>query len=212
MGQKVHPFGFRVGITQEHQSDWFAKSGQYSIFLQEDKFIRDFIKSWFNTSGILKIKISRKVSFVYLDIFCAKPGEILNEKVFGLENLRSKLFDGILKRFGYEREILINVIEVTNPDSHSRLLAEYMGDQLEKRVPFRRVIRSAMRKAQQADVKGIKIQISGRLNGAEIARSEWVREGQVPLHTLRANINFCHHNAHTIYGILGIKVWILSNT
>ena len=93
MGQKVHPFGFRVGITQEHQSDWFAKSGQYSIFLQEDKFIRDFIKSWFNTSGILKIKISRKVSFVYLDIFCAKPGEILNEKVFGLENLRSKEYN-----------------------------------------------------------------------------------------------------------------------
>ena len=211
MGQKVHPFGFRVGVTQEHQSDWFAKSGQYSKFLQEDKFIRDLINSWFKTSGILKVQISRKASFLYLDIFCARPGEILNEKAYGLENLRCNLFDSIRKNFGLEREILINVVEVTNPDSHSKLLAEFIGDQLEKRVPFRRVIRSAMRKAQQADVKGIKIQISGRLNGAEIARSEWVREGQVPLHTLRANIKFCHHNAHTIYGILGIKVWILSS-
>lgn len=203
MGQKVNPTGFRVGITQEHSSIWFSKSSDYSKILKEDSFIRTFVVNRLSSSNILLVKIRRSSTNLYIDISSANPTSIS-----GLTDLTKLLAVKIFNLFNVQRNIVINVIVVKNPDVYSKLIAEFMSEQLEKRVPFRRVIRLAMQKAQQAGVKGIKIQISGRLNGAEIARSEWVREGQVPLHTLRANINFCSLSAQTIYGILGIKVWI----
>lgn len=204
MGQKVHPLGFRIGVTKKHSSNWFAKGDQYSSFLKEDNFLRNLLKKKYLDSSISEIKIDRKLSMIFIDIFTARPALISVES----DNLNSFLSYEILKNFGSEREIFVNVIEILEPDIYPKLLAEFMGEQLEKRVPFRRVVRSAIRKAQLAEVSGIKIQISGRLNGAEIARSEWVRNGQVPLHTLRANINYYCHSAHTIYGTLGIKIWI----
>nr|UXD06272.1 ribosomal protein S3 [Eutreptia sp. CCAC 1914B] len=210
MGQKVNPTGFRVGITQEHSSIWFSKPSDYVKIVKEDSFIRDLISNRLGSSNILSVKIRRSLTNLYIDISSANPENILGSNNLGLNDLTTLISTKILNLFNVQRNIIINLIAVKNPDVYSKLIAEFMSEQLEKRVPFRRVIRLAMQKAQQAGVKGIKIQISGRLNGAEIARSEWVREGQVPLHTLRANINFCSLRAHTIYGILGIKVWIYS--
>lgn len=210
MGQKVHPLGFRVGITRDHRSDWFAKPSQYSKFLYEDKFIRTILSTKLKSASISEIKIRRKLSLVEIIIYSAKPNSIFLNDNSGLDVLCKDLEQQINNVFKIKREILLDVVEIVNPDLHSKLLAEFIAEQLEKRVPFRRVVKSAMQKAQQAGVKGIKIQISGRLNGAEIARTEWVREGQVPLQTLRANIDYCYHTAQTIYGILGIKVWIFN--
>lgn len=154
-----------------------------------------------------QIVIKRKSNLVNIYIYSSKPNLILGVNGENLESFRKRISILLAKKF-VERDIQLNVVEIVNQDSCSSLLAEFIQQQLEKRVPFRRVIKSAITKAQQAGIKGIKIQISGRLNGAEIARTEWVREGQIPLHTLKANIDFCNHKAHTIYGILGIKVWV----
>lgn len=154
-----------------------------------------------------QIVIKRKLNTLDVSIYSSKPSLILGTNGDNLESFRKRL-SVLLERDFVDRDICLNVIEVLNQDSCSSLLAEFIQQQLEKRVPFRRVIKSSVTKAQQAGIKGIKIQISGRLNGAEIARTEWVREGQIPLHTLKANIDYCNHKAHTIYGILGIKVWV----
>jgi small subunit ribosomal protein S3 len=208
MGQKVNPTGFRVGVTQEHSSIWFSKPSTYAKIVKEDSFIRNLILERLGSSNILSIKIRRSLTKLEIDIHCINPESILGSKNLALNTLRDFILSKISNLFDVQRNIIINVIAVKNSDLHSKLIAAFMSEQLEKRIPFRKVMRLAMQKAQDAGVKGIKIQISGRLNGAEIARSEWVREGQVPLHTLRANINFCSLRAQTIYGILGIKVWI----
>lgn len=211
MGQKVNPLGFRIGITQDHRSHWYAKQSDYSSLLMEDSFIRSYINRTLGEAGISLVKIQRKSDHLEIDIQAERPGLIIGRNGTGLDTFRQDLNTQLGRKFT-TRDIEINVIEVTNPDSHSKLLADFISQQLESRVPFRRVVRNATQRAQKAGVKGIKIQIAGRLNGAEIARSEWVREGQVPLQTLRANIDYCSHKAHTIYGILGIKVWIYAPT
>lgn len=211
MGQKVNPLGFRIGITQDHRSHWYAKQSDYSSLLMEDSFIRSYISKTLGEAGISLVKIQRKSDHLEIDIQAERPGLIIGRNGTGLDTFRQDLNTQLGRKFT-PRDIEINVIEVTNPDSHSKLLADFISQQLESRVPFRRVVRNATQRAQKAGVKGIKIQIAGRLNGAEIARSEWVREGQVPLQTLRANIDYCSHKAHTIYGILGIKVWIYAPT
>ena len=211
MGQKVNPLGFRIGITQDHRSHWYAKQSDYSSLLMEDSFIRSYINRTLGEAGISLVKIQRKSDHLEVDIQAERPGLIIGRNGTGLDTFRQDLNTQLGRKFT-TRDIEINVIEVTNPDSHSKLLADFISQQLESRVPFRRVVRNATQRAQKAGVKGIKIQIAGRLNGAEIARSEWVREGQVPLQTLRANIDYCSHKAHTIYGILGIKVWIYAPT
>jgi len=154
------------------------------------------------------INIERKADAINLNIQVARPGALLSNQNVDLDSICQKLQRELVRRLAVTRNIEINISEVSNADSNAKLLADFISEQLEKRVPFRRVIRSAIQRAQQAGVKGIKIQVAGRLNGAEIARSEWVREGQVPLQTLNANIDYCSHKARTIYGILGIKVWI----
>jgi small subunit ribosomal protein S3 len=204
MGQKIHPLGFRLGVIKEHKSCWYADPKRYPDFLQEDRKIRQYIEKNLANAGIADIRIERKADQVDLGIHTARPGVVVGRGGSGIEQLRL----GLQTVLGGNRQIRINVIEVARVDADANLIAEYIAQQLERRVSFRRVVRQAIQRAQRAEVKGIKIQVSGRLNGAEIARTEWVREGRVPLHTLRADIDFAYKTASTIYGILGVKVWI----
>ncbi|HAJ62469.1 MAG TPA: 30S ribosomal protein S3 [Cyanobacteria bacterium UBA8543] len=204
MGQKIHPIGFRLGVTQEHRSRWFADPNRYPEVLQEDHKIRQYVEEKLNNAGISEIRIERKADQIDLEIHTARPGVVVGRGGSGIDNLRTSLQAAL----GSNRQIRINVIEVTRVDADAGLIAEYIAQQLERRVSFRRVVRQAIQRAQRADVQGIKIQVSGRLNGAEIARTEWTREGRVPLHTLRANIDYAYRTAKTIYGILGVKVWV----
>ncbi|MBE9169494.1 30S ribosomal protein S3 [Pleurocapsales cyanobacterium LEGE 06147] len=204
MGQKIHPVGFRLGITKEHQSCWYADTKRYPELLQEDHLIRQYIAKELNNAGISQVQIERKADQIDLAIHTARPGVVVGRGGSGIEKLRTELQDKV----GNNRQIRINVIEVARVDADAALIAEYITQQLERRVSFRRVVRQAIQRAQRAEVQGIKIQIGGRLNGAEIARTEWVREGRVPLHTLRADIDYAYRTALTIYGILGVKVWV----
>ena len=204
MGQKIHPIGFRLGITQEHRSRWFADTKRYPEVLQEDYIIRQYVEKNLSNAGISMIRIERKADQIDLEVHTARPGVVVGRGGSGIESLRTGLQDLL----GSNRQIRINVIEVARVDADAELIAEYIAQQLERRVSFRRVVRQAIQRAQRADVQGIKVQVSGRLNGAEIARTEWTREGRVPLHTLRADIDYSYRTASTIYGILGVKVWI----
>jgi small subunit ribosomal protein S3 len=204
MGQKIHPIGFRLGVTKEHKSCWYADAKHYPELLQEDRQVRDYITKNLSNAGISSIRIERKADQIDLAIHTARPGVVVGRGGSGIEQLRA----GLQQELGGNRQIRINVIEVSRVDADAALIAEYITQQLERRVSFRRVVRQAIQRAQRAEVKGIKIQVGGRLNGAEIARTEWVREGRVPLHTLRADIDYSYRTAQTIYGILGVKVWI----
>ncbi len=209
MGQKIHPVGFRLGITQEHQSRWFAVPHRYPELLQEDYKLRKYIdqklgKCAQNNAGISEVRIERKADQIDLEVRTARPGVVVGRGGQGIESLRT----GLQEMLGGQRQIRINVVEVQRVDADAYLIAEYIAQQLERRVSFRRVVRQAIQRAQRAGVQGIKIQVSGRLNGAEIARTEWTREGRVPLHTLRADIDYSYCTAKTVYGILGIKVWV----
>jgi small subunit ribosomal protein S3 len=204
MGQKIHPVGFRLGITKEHRSCWYADEKHYPELLQEDRLLRTYIEKNLANAGISDIRIERKADQVDIEIHTARPGVVVGRGGSGIESLRL----GLQKALGGHRQIRINVIEVSRVDADATLIAEYIAQQLERRVSFRRVVRQAIQRAQRAEVKGIKVQISGRLNGAEIARTEWIREGRVPLHTLRADIDYSYRTARTIYGILGVKVWV----
>lgn len=194
MGQKVHPLGFRVGISRNHSSVWYSNPKKYSLSLKEDSFIRNFVKKNLAGTFISEIDIKRKLNFLTVDIYVIKPGAVLGTNGSKLFELKNKLSSSLAKDF-VSYDLTINVLEITNPDSNSRVLSDFIRQQLESRVPFRRVMKAAILKAQKAGVKGIKVQISGRLNGAEIARTEWAREGQVPLHTLRANIDYFNSTA-----------------
>lgn len=205
MGQKIHPIGFRLGITQEHRSRWFADFSRYPDLLQEDYKIRKYITKNLNNAGISEVRIERKADQIDLEVHTARPGVVVGRGGTGIEALRVGLQQALKDN---ERQIRINVVEVARVDADAALIAEYVAQQLERRVSFRRVIRQAIQRAQRAGVQGIKIQVGGRLNGAEIARTEATREGKVPLHTLRADIDYAYCTAQTIYGVLGIKVWI----
>ena len=204
MGQKTHPLGFRIGITQKHKSSWFSDTKKYPRLLQEDHIIRSYIEKKLKAASIVNIQINRKVDQVEIDITTARPGIVLGRLGSGIENLRQE----ISTKLKNQKLIRINIVEITEPDQEAALIAEFISQQLEKRVAFRRSVRQAIQRAQKAHTQGIKIQVSGRLNGAEIARSEWLREGRVPLQTLRADIDYSYKRAQTIYGVLGIKVWL----
>jgi len=205
VGQKIHPVGFRLGVTQEHRSRWFADTRNYPEVLQEDYKIRQYVNKQLSNAGISEVRIERKADQIDLEVRTARPGVVVGRGGSGIESLRTGLQEALGNS---DRQIRINVVEVARVDADSGLLAEYIAQQLERRVSFRRVVRQAIQRAQRAGVQGIKIQISGRLNGAEIARTEWTREGRVPLHTLRADIDYAYRTAQTIYGILGVKVWV----
>ena len=206
MGQKTHPLGFRLGITQEHKSTWYANFNQYSNILEEDDKIRTYLDSIAKANNISNVKIYRNGlnDQIQLNIETGKPGILVGELGSGLESVLSNL----KKLLPADRQLSIKVFEVEKVDLDAKLLAELVAEQLEKRVAFRRAIREALQRAQKQNVNGIKIQVSGRLNGAEMARSEWIREGRVPLQTLRADIDYATTEANTIYGLLGIKVWL----
>lgn len=204
MGQKIHPIGFRLGVTKEHRSRWYADTKRYPETLQEDYQIRQYIDKNLSNAGISEVKIERKADQIDLEIHTARPGVVVGRGGSGIESLRT----GLQAILGSHRQIRINVVEVSQVDADAALIAEYIAQQLERRVSFRRVVRQTIQRAQRAEVQGIKIQVSGRLNGAEIARTEWTREGRVPLHTLRADIDYAYRTALTTYGILGVKVWI----
>nr|YP_003735053.1 30S ribosomal protein S3 [Durinskia baltica]ADI40268.1 30S ribosomal protein S3 [Durinskia baltica] len=209
MGQKTHPLGFRLGITQEHKSTWYANFNQYASVLEEDDKIRTYINSIAKTNNISNLNISRNGlnDQIQVTIETGKPGILVGELGSGLETVLSNL----KKILPSNRQVTIKVFEVEKVDLDAKLLADLVAEQLEKRIAFRRAIREALQRAQKQNVNGIKIQVSGRLNGAEIARSEWIREGRVPLQTLRADIDYATSEANTIYGVLGIKVWLFRN-
>lgn len=206
MGQKTHPLGFRLRITQKHRSSWFASSREYPNILAEDYAIRDYIKGKLSNAGISKIEIHRKSDQVELEIHTSRPGIIVGRSGSGIDLIKEDLNKLINK----SNQIKVNVTEIKNIDADANLIAEFIAQQLEKRIAFRRATRQAIQKAQRANVQGIKVQVSGRLNGAEIARSEWVREGRVPLQTLRADIDYATKEADTTYGKLGVKVWVFN--
>ena len=206
MGQKTHPLGFRLGITQDHKSKWYANFNQYANILEEDDKIRTYIDTIKQANSIANVQINRNGlnDQIQLNIETGKPGILVGDMGAGLENL----LNNIKKILPESRQLTINVFEVEKVDLNASLLADLVAEQLEKRIAFRRAIREALQRAQKQNVNGIKIQVSGRLNGAEIARSEWIREGRVPLQTLRADIDYATQEANTIYGVLGIKVWL----
>ena len=209
MGQKTHPLGFRLGITQDHRSGWYAKFNQYVHLLKEDHKIRTYLNKITKTASISNIKINRNglSDQIQLTIETGRPGALVGEDGLGIENL----LKNIKKILPNNRQITINIVEVEKVNLNASLIADLVVKQLEERIAFRRAIREAMQSAQEDQVSGIKIQVSGRLNGAEIARSEWNREGRVPLQTLRADIDYSAKEANTIYGVLGIKVWLFKN-
>ena len=209
MGQKTHPLGFRLGITQEHRSAWYANFSDYARLLEEDNKIRTYLNKLAKAASISDIKINRDGSGdqIQLNIETGRPGALVGENGLGIENL----LKNIKKFLPNNRRITINVVEVAKINLNASLIADLVVKQLEDRVAFRRAIREAMQAAHEDNVSGIKIQVSGRLNGAEIARSEWIREGRVPLQTLRADIDYSNKEANTIYGVLGVKVWLFKN-
>ena len=266
MGQKIHPLGFRLGITKKHKSQCFAKKSKYPQLVVEDFFLRKILSKNFYNAGIESIEIQRKLDEIKIEIRAARAGNIIGRDKKNLEQLR-KLLEQKLKAYRLKNfnvfnlsnfsnlqiqsklacsqavfrgnsqfrlqneksktvtgknnqstiplsinspKISIHVIKLVNPDTKANFVADFLVERLEKRGSFRQAVKTAVRRCQKAKVKGIKIQIAGRLNGAEIARTEWVREGRVPLQTLRADIDYSYKTAKTIYGILGIKIWIFN--
>ncbi len=202
MGQKVHPHGLRVGVIKDWDSKWFADKKSFSDYLVEDVKIREFIKKKLFLAGVPKIEIERKINKVFINISAAKPGIVIGRGGSEIEKLRKELVDMIGK------DVAINIIEVKNPDADAQLVAENIAAQLEKRISFRRAMKSVMGRAMKLGAKGIKTACSGRLGGAEIARTEQYHEGTIPLQTLRADIDYGFAEANTTYGKIGVKVWI----
>jgi len=198
--------GFRLGIVQEHKSSWYTKLNQYSSLLEEDDKIRTYLNKLTKQASISNIFINRNGlnDQIELNIETGRPGVLVGNKGLGIQILLKK----IKKMLPSNRQITINILEVEKVNLNASLLGNFVVKQLETRVAFRRAMREAMQYANNDQVSGIKIQVSGRLNGAEIARSEWIRDGRVPLQTLRANIDYATKEANTIYGVLGIKVWL----
>ncbi len=201
MGQKVHPYGFRLGFNKTWRSRWFADK-EYAKLLHEDLALRKTLKKRFAHAGVSKIDIERAANKLKIDIHTSRPGIIIGRKGTEVDKLKSE----IQKRTN--REVFINIQEIQKPELDAQLIAESVGMQLEKRVAFRRAMRKAVESALRVGARGIKVRVSGRLNGAEIARSEWYLHGQLPLQTLRADIDYGFAQAFTTYGCIGVKVWL----
>ena len=202
MGQKTHPTGFRVGIIQPWASTWFAKVRDYAEFVAEDAKIRKFVKKKLYAAGVSRILIARKAQNTTITVVTAKPGIVVGRGGQGIDELRQD----VTKHIG--KPVIINVVEVARIDADAQLVAESIAQQLEKRIAFRRAMKQAMQRTMRSGVQGIKVMVSGRLGGAEIARSEWAKEGRIPLQTLRADVDYGFTEADTIMGKIGVKVWI----
>ncbi|MCE2486654.1 MAG: 30S ribosomal protein S3 [Desulfurellaceae bacterium] len=201
MGQKVHPKGFRLGVLESWESRWFAEK-EYADLLHEDLRLRSFIKKRLYHAGLSKIEIERAANKAKINIYTSRPGIVIGKKGAEIDKLKSEL-SGLT-----EREVYLNIHEVRRPDIDGQLVAENVALQLERRVAFRRAMKESVARAIRMGAQGVKVRCSGRLAGAEIARTEWYREGRVPLHTLRADISYGTAEAKTTYGIIGVKVWI----
>jgi small subunit ribosomal protein S3 len=206
VGQKVHPHGYRLGITTDHRSRWFAdgtkKGERYADYVKEDVAIRKLMASGLERAGVAKVDIERTRDRVRVDIFTARPGIVIGRRGAEADKLRSELE----KLTG--KQVQLNILEVKNAEIEAQLVAQGIAEQLASRVSFRRAMRKGIQSAQRAGAKGIRVQVSGRLGGAEMSRSEFYREGRVPLHTLRANIDYGFFEARTTFGRIGVKVWI----
>lgn len=202
MGQKVNPIGFRLGVNRTWDSRWFADKNEYPRLLHEDLKIREFIMKHRRTAGIAKVVIERPHKKCRVTVHSARPGILIGKKGADIEKLRGELAKLTAS------EVHLNIVEVRKPEIDATLVAEGIAQQLERRVAFRRAMKRSMQSAQRLGALGIRINASGRLGGAEIARMEWYREGRVPLHTLRANVDYGTALAETAYGVIGLKVWI----
>lgn len=205
MGQKVHPTGIRLGISKSWASKWFSNSSDYSKNVFQDFKIREYLNKKLKDAAVSKIQIERSSENITVAIFSARPGIVIGKKGEGIESLRkevAKLLDTSINN------VLLNINEIKKPELDAKLVASSITQQLERRVLYRRAMKRAVTNTMRLGANGIKVKISGRLNGAEIARSEWYQEGRVPLHTLKANIDYGVSEAKTTYGIIGVKVWI----
>ncbi len=202
MGQKVHPTGIRLGIVKKHTSIWYADSDEYADKLNTDMSVRAYIEKTLDHASVSRVVIERPADTARITIHTARPGIVIGKKGEDVEKLRTEL----TKQMGVP--VHINIEEIRKPDLDAKLVAQGVASQLERRVMFRRAMKRAVQNAMRQGAEGIKIQVAGRLGGAEIARNEWYREGRVPLHTLRADIDYAHAEAATTYGIIGVKVWI----
>ncbi len=213
MGQKINPLGFRLGISQSHYSIWFAQPKNYSEGLQEDQKIRDCIKNYaqqnMRTSsgveGIARIEIQKRIDLIQVIIYMGFPKLLIENRPRGIEELQMNVQKELNS---VNRKLNIAITRIAKPYRHPNILAEFIAGQLKNRVSFRKAMKKAIELTEQADTKGIQIQIAGRIDGKEIARIEWIREGRVPLQTIHAKIDYCAYTVRTIYGVLGIKIWI----
>ena len=201
MGQKVHPKGFRLGVTETWLSRWYRKRG-YGEQLHQDFFLRDYVNKRLSGAGVSSIEIERAANRVKINVRTARPGLVIGKKGKDIEDLRAEL-----KRV-VGREVTINIIEIRKPDLDAKLVAENVASQLVRRIAFRRAMKDAIARAMRMGAEGVKVSVAGRLGGADIARTEWSREGRVPLHTLRAKIDYGFAEARTTYGVIGVKCWI----
>ena len=213
MGQKINPLGFRLGTTQHHHSFWFAQPKNFSVGLQEDEKIRNCIKNYVQKNkrissgfeGIARIGIQKRIDLIQVIIHIGFPNLLMEGQTRGIEKLQIN----VQKEFHFvNRRLNITITRVEKPYGQPNILAEYIALQLKNRVSFRKAMKKAIELAEQTDTKGIQVQIAGRIDGKEIARVEWIREGRVPLQTIRAKIDHCSYTIRTIYGVLGIQIWI----
>jgi small subunit ribosomal protein S3 len=202
MGQKVHPTGIRLGVVKDHNSVWYADSKTYAQNLINDLEVREYILKKLDAASVSRVKIERPAQTARITIFTARPGIVIGKKGEDVDGLRKDLS----AKMGVP--VHINIEEIRKPDVDARLVAQNVAQQLERRVMFRRAMKRVVQNAMRQGAEGIKVQVGGRLGGAEIARTEWYREGRVPLHTLRADIDYATYEAHTTYGVIGVKVWI----
>lgn len=202
MGQKVHPTGIRLGIVKDWTSKWYADSKDYADLLNTDLEVRDYLKQRLSQASVSRIQIDRPAKNAHITIHTARPGLVIGKKGEDIDALRAE----VSKRMGIP--VHLSVEEIRKPELDAQLVAESITQQLERRIMFRRAMKRAVQNAMRLGAEGIKVNIAGRLNGAEIARSEWYREGRVPLHTLRADIDYGFAEARTTYGVIGVKVWV----
>ncbi len=202
MGQKVHPIGFRLGIIRDWDSRWFASKREYAKNLHEDLRIRNYLKQRLYHAGISRVEIERATKKIKIDIYAARPGIVIGRKGSEVDKKKKELASLT------DKQVILNIMEVPIPETDAQLVAENVAMQLERRVAFRRAMKRAVNTALKFGAQGVKISCAGRLGGAEMARREWYRQGRVPLHTLRADIDYGTTESHTKYGVIGVKVWI----
>lgn len=205
MGQKVHPIGIRLGITKDWVSTWYASTQNYPEYVHKDHVVREFLRKKLKDASVSRIQIERPAKKAHITIHTARPGIVIGKKGEDIERLRVEVASLLGITLG---DVRLNIAEIRKPELDAQLVAEGVAQQLERRVMFRRAMKRAVTNTMRIGAEGMKIKVAGRLNGAEIARSEWYREGRVPLHTLRADIDYGFAEAHTTYGIIGVKVWI----